>query len=212
MTDRTQLRLVVAEDDFLVGTEVVRLAESIGCKVLEVARDGDQAVELVRRLRPDVALLDIKMRHVTGLEAARLIRDQCPVPVVILTAFESPELLREASEAGAGAYLVKPPDAADLERALTIAVARFADLAELRRLNLELKKALDEVRTLSGLLPMCSYCKRIRNDEGYWQQVDAYISAHTGARVSHGYCPDCFREHFPELADQVGPPKVKPPG
>ena len=167
-------------------------------------------MELVGRLQPDLALLDIQMRHVSGLEAARRIRDQCPVPVVILTAFESPELLREASEAGAGAYLVKPPERADMQRALTIAMARFADLVELRRTNLELKKALEEVRTLTGLLPMCSFCKRIRTDEGYWQQVDAYICAHTSARVSHGYCEECFKQHYPELSEK-GDPEPEPP-
>ena len=195
------LRLVIAEDDFLVGTEVVRVAESIGCSVLGVARDGDRAVELVRTLRPDLALLDIQMRQVTGLEAARRIRDECPVPVVILTAYDSPELLTEATEAGVGSYLAKPPDRTEMQRAFTIARARFADLAALRQTNLELRRALDQVKTLSGLLPMCCYCKRIRTDQGYWQAVDAFISARTDATISHGMCQDCFQKNFPDDPD-----------
>lgn len=207
MSNTDRLRLVLAEDDFLVGTEVVRLAGSLGYEVVGVARHGPQAVDLVRQLRPGLAVLDIQMGATSGLEAARRIRDECPVPVVILTAFESPELLREASEAGVGAYLTKPPDRAEMERAFAIATARFADLAELRRVNLELRRALDEVRTLSGLIPMCSFCKRIRNDEGYWEQVAAYISSRTGAMVTHGFCPECMDEHYPEVSEGPDPAK-----
>jgi CheY-like chemotaxis protein len=215
MRDPLKLRVVVAEDDFLVGAEVVRLAESLGCEVLAVARDGAQAVEFVRTLRPDLALLDIQMRQMTGLEAARRIRDVHPVPVVVLTAFESPELVREASEAGVGAYLTKPPERGELQRAIAIAVARFADMTALREANLRLQQALDEVRTLSGLLPMCCFCKRIRNDAGYWQAVDAYITTHTNARVSHGFCPDCAKVHYPDDVEDgssgAAPPGGKPP-
>jgi AmiR/NasT family two-component response regulator len=198
MSSPAKPRIVVAEDDFLVGTEVVRLAESLGCDVVGVARDGAQAVAMVKAQAPDLALLDIQMRSVSGLEAARRIRDECPVPVVILTAYESPELVREASEAGVGAYLTKPPERSEMERAITIARARFADLVALRKANLALQRALDEVRTLSGMLPMCCFCKRIRTDEGYWQQVDAYICSHTNALVSHGFCPECAQKHYPE--------------
>lgn len=200
----TKLRVVIAEDDFLVGTEVVRLAESLGCEVLGVARDGGQAAEMVRDLGPDLAILDVQMRGVSGIEAARRIRDARPVPVVILTAFESPELVAEASEAGVGAYLTKPPERAELQRAMTIAVARHADLTALREANAKLRQALDEVRTLSGLLPMCCFCKKVRTDEGYWQAVDAYICAHTAAKVSHGFCPECAAKHYPE---ENGPAK-----
>jgi hypothetical protein len=104
----------------------------------------------------------------------------------------------EASEAGAAAYVTKPPDRGELQRAITIATARFADLVALRKANAELKKALDEVKTLTGLLPMCCFCKKVRTDEGYWQQVDAYITSHTTAKVSHGFCPECARKHYPE--------------
>ncbi len=196
------LRVLIAEDDFLVCTEIARLVESLGYEVVGTARDGAQAVESVKLLKPDVALLDIQMRPVGGLEGARRIRDQCPVPVIMLTAYESPELVSEASAAGAAAYVTKPPDRGELQRAITIATARFADLQELRRLNEQLQKALAEVKTLSGLLPMCCFCKRVRTDQGYWEQVDAYISARTPAKVSHGFCPDCARKHYPDELDE----------
>jgi hypothetical protein len=116
------------------------------------------------------------------------------------------DLVGQASEAGAGAYLIKPPKAPEVERAITIAMARFADMLELRRLNAELEtrnnelqEALIKVKTLSGLLPICASCKKIRDDQGYWLQVEVYIREHSDAEFSHGLCPDCARELYPEL-------------
>lgn len=199
MSEPKALRVVIAEDDFLVATEVGRIVEALGGKVVGTARDGNQAVELVRSLAPDVALIDVQMHPVGGLEAARRIRDACPVPVIMLTAYESPALVAEASEAGAAAYVTKPPDRGELQRAITIAMARFADLVELRKVNAELQRALEEVRTLTGLLPMCCFCKKIRTDQGYWQRVDSYITEHTDAKISHAFCPECAREHYPDV-------------
>lgn len=207
MSAAKPLRVVIAEDDFLVATELARLVESLGSEVVATARDGGQAVEAIRTLSPDVALLDVQMRPVGGLEAARRIRDECPVPVIMVTAYESQALVEEASAAGAGAYVTKPPDRGELQRAIAIATARFADMVALRKLAASLRKALDEVRTLSGLLPMCCFCKKIRTDEGYWQQVDAYISLHTDAKVSHGFCPECAALHYPEDLGEGGTPK-----
>jgi GAF domain-containing protein len=72
-------------------------------------------------------------------------------------------------------------------------------LFELRRVATELAEAVVQVKTLSGILPICAFCKRIRTDEGYWQQVEAYVQAHTGAWFSHGYCPECVQKHYPQF-------------
>ena len=68
---------------------------------------------------------------------------------------------------------------------------------ELERTNKELKEALETIKTLHGLIPICSYCKKIRNDQGYWQQIEAYIQEHSGAQFSHGLCPECLEKHYP---------------
>jgi two-component system, sensor histidine kinase and response regulator len=106
--------------------------------VAGAARDGYQAIEMVENLEPDVLILDIQMPRMDGLAAAQQIRERRPLPVVILTAYDSPDLVEEASRAGAGAYLIKPPNGRDLERAITIAIARFQDLVKLDQLNQEL--------------------------------------------------------------------------
>jgi AmiR/NasT family two-component response regulator len=189
--------VVIAEDDFLVAREVNRALTVAGYEVVATAGDGAAAVALVAQHRPAVAVLDMAMPVLDGLGAARRIRDECPTPVVMLTAYDSPEFLAKAAEAGVGAYQIKPPQPAALQQAIEIAVARHADLMELRRLNAELAQALANVKELRGLLPICMHCKRIRNDQGYWERLEAYISQYADVQFSHGVCPECLRTYYP---------------
>jgi AmiR/NasT family two-component response regulator len=197
-----QLAVLVVEDDYLVSLEVVRTAEEAGFKVLGVASDGLEALDLVRKTSPQAVLLDIQMPGMNGFEVARRIRDEMPTPVVIMTAYEGRELIAEAKAAGVGAYLTKPPKVSSVTSAVEIAVARHEDMMELRRVNEELKNALQQVKTLTGLLPICSHCKKVRDDTGYWQQVEDYVSGHADVEFSHGVCPDCVRKHYAEFADE----------
>lgn len=199
MDRKDQMTVLVAEDDYIVGEEVARLLRSCGFTRILHAYDGSEAVETTCRERPGVALLDVRMPGVDGLEAARRIQERCPTPVVMLTAYESRELVEKAAAAGAGAYVIKPARAGDLERAIFIATTRHADLVELRGRNEQLRKALDEIKQLRGILPICSYCKSIRNDEGFWQKVETYIREHSEAEFSHGICPECLRTRYPEI-------------
>jgi signal transduction histidine kinase/AmiR/NasT family two-component response regulator len=135
----SQTRVLIVEDDPLVCRMIQGLLDELGYAVAGKAADGGQAVELTERLRPDVVLMDIKMPDTNGIDATRRILDQCPTPVVVLSAYETPELLKEASAAGVGAYLVKPPNVRELERAISISIARFDDMMELRRQKAELE-------------------------------------------------------------------------
>ncbi|MFQ5575485.1 MAG: ANTAR domain-containing response regulator [Anaerolineae bacterium] len=197
MNANQKIRVLIAEDDYLVSKMIRGLLDKIGYTIIGEASDGLEAVELTQRLKPDVILMDIKMPDIDGIEATRRIQECCPTPIVALTAFDTQKLVKRASEVGFGAYLVKPSNAPEMERAVTIAMARFDDMKELRRLNRELKDALVKVKTLSGLLPICASCKKIRDDQGYWQQVEIYIRDHSEAEFSHGLCPDCARTLYP---------------
>lgn len=206
MNDNETIRVLVAEDDFLVKAEVVRILSTKSYEIVGLASSGREALEMTASLKPDVILMDIKMPELNGLEATRQIQEKWPTPVVILTAHESRDLVNEASKVGAGAYLTKPLRPEELERALTIAMARHDDLMQLRSLNhtletknSELASALAEIKTLRDILPICSFCKKIRDDQGYWNQVEQYISDHTGTKFSHGICDDCMAEHYPEF-------------
>jgi two-component system, response regulator PdtaR len=199
MTTDKSKTVLVAEDDYLVSEEIVRGLKALGYKNIIEVSDGIAAVEETCTLRPDIVLMDIKMPKLDGLEATRQIQDRCPAPVVILTAYESEELLKKAGEAGIAAYLTKPLKQGELERAIVIALARHRDLMELRRLNRALRLALAEVKELRGILPICASCKKIRDDKGYWQQIETYISDHSEAEFSHGICPACAEKLYPEL-------------
>lgn len=126
------VRVLVAEDNHLIGETVKMMLEEKGYAVVGRAMNGRETVEMTQSLRPDVVLMDIKMPDMDGLEATRRIYEHCPTPVVVLTAYKTAELVEEASAAGAGAYLVKPSNAHEMERAITIAMARFGDMMKLR--------------------------------------------------------------------------------
>lgn len=206
MSNQKNVRVLVVDDNPSVSDTIQTMLEEMGYTVVGKARDGKSAVEITQSLQPDVILMDVGMPHMDGIQATQHIQASCPTPVVVLTAHEPSELVGRAGVAGVGAYLVKPPKAPEIERAIIIAMARFADMMELRRLNAELqasnqelKHALDQVKILRGLLPICMGCKRIRDDDGYWQQLETYIRDHSEAEFSHGLCPDCAEELYPGL-------------
>ncbi len=192
-------RVLIAEDDILVSDTIQEVLAESGHTVIGEAQDGRQAIELTQTLQPDVILMDIKMPEMDGLEAARQIQERCPTPIVILTAHETSELVAQAGAAGVGAYPLKPPERSDMKRAIAIAMARFEDMMELRRLNGELQEALAQVKKLSGFLPICASCETIRDDGGYWQDVAVYVRDHSDADFTHGVCPDCAKELYSDF-------------
>lgn len=205
MKNQAYIGVLIAEDDYLVSKMIRGKLEQTGYMIVGEAADGRQAVDMTRAVQPDVVLMDIEMPYLNGIEAAEEIQQHCPTPVVILTAYDTPELIIKASEAGIGAYVRKPPHTKDLQIAITVAMARFGDLMELDRLNetlqlrnKELQAALDQIKTLKGLLPICAQCKKIRDDKGYWHEVEVYIREHSDADFSHGICPSCLRTLYPD--------------
>lgn len=198
------IRIVIAEDDFLICEEVKRILRDSRYTIIGEACNGEEVVKMASELNPDVVLMDIKMPKLDGLEASRQITEHTPLPIVILTAYESSELVEQASQIGVGAFLGKPPLFVDIDRAITIAMARHHDLMEMRRLNMELQNALDNIKTLKGILPMCCVCGVIRDDskselgKGVWKKMDQYIIEKTSAKVSHTYCPKCYNKAMEE--------------
>jgi AmiR/NasT family two-component response regulator len=197
MTD-TPVRVLVAEDDAFVAELIENDLRAIGAVVVGRAPDGLSAVEMTASLEPDVVLMDIKMPKLDGIKAALAIQGARPTPVVMVTAYDDLQTVEGAAEAGAGAFLTKPTSPSALTQAIIIARARFADLMKLRRLNAELRAALASVKTLSGFLPICSGCKKIRDTAGSWQEVEVYVRDHTSAEFTHGLCPACAHRLYPE--------------
>ena len=128
MKERESTRVLIVEDDYLVGEMIKGLLEEAGYTVVGEAADGLEAIEMIQSLRPDVVLMDIMMPVMDGIEATRLIYERCPTPVVVLTAYHTPEMVERANAAGAGAFLVKPANVCEMERAITVAIAHFGDI------------------------------------------------------------------------------------
>jgi AmiR/NasT family two-component response regulator len=205
MNKERALRVIIAEDDFLVSKEISRCVKKLGYAVVSEVSTGIEVIEKTYELKPDAVLMDIQMPGMNGLEASRRIQARCPTPVVVMTAYESQDLLEKACETGVGAYLTKPPKTSELERAITISMARHADLMNCRKLyeelaarNREIENALAEIKTLKGLLPICAACKKIRDSKGYWEQIEAYLKDHSDVEFSHSICPECAQELYPE--------------
>ena len=147
-------RIVLAEDEEIIRLDLRESLQEEGYEVVGDVGRGDKAVELVRVTKPDVAIFDIKMPGMSGLEAAKIVSDEKICPVVMLTAFSQREIIEQARDAGALAYLVKPFQKTDLVPAIELAIARFAELRSLSGevaalgAQLEIRKLVDRAKGL----------------------------------------------------------------
>jgi sigma-B regulation protein RsbU (phosphoserine phosphatase) len=199
------MRVLVADDDRTATTILARTLTSWSLDVT-VVDDGEKAWTVISKDGPpSLAILDWMMPTLDGPELCRRIRANpatAPIYVMLLTSRSAHADLVAGLEAGADDYLVKPFDLSELRARVHVGM-RVATLQErLADRVAELQAALTSVKQLSGLLPICSYCKRIRSDKDYWEQVDSYIAHHSEAEFSHGICPTCYTKVMEEL-DEV---------
>jgi CheY-like chemotaxis protein len=167
------------------------------------AADGDGGVDLI--------LLDIMMPEMNGIEACRHIKSfghLRDIPIIMVTANAEVEDLQLAFAAGAMDYITKPVKKVELLARVgsALALKRETDARklwerELMERNHQLEKALEEVKVLRGFISICSSCKKIRNDQGKWEQLEAYIQQHSEALFSHGICTDCMKKLYPDFAN-----------
>ena len=169
-----------------------------------LARDGEEAWSILTGPQPPaIAILDWVMPGCDGVEVCRRVRAALPpisLYIILLTARGGSEDIVAALESGADDHVAKPFDREELLARLRVG-ERIIGLqnALVQRIR-DLQDALSEIKTLQGLLPICSYCKRIRDDQNYWSQIEGYISKHSDARFSHGICPECYERIVkPEL-------------
>jgi len=149
------MRILVAEDETIIRLDLRGLLERAGYDVVAEARDGEEAVELARRHEPDLALMDVKMPRLDGIEAARRMLEERPIPIVMLTAFDQRELVERAAEAGVYGYLVKPFREQDVVPAIELAKARYEELVAVRADADSLTQALADRKVIErakGLL------------------------------------------------------------
>ena len=186
-------KIMVVEDQTLISESIQHSLKKLGYDVAGHASTGEQAVELARRTSPDLVLMDINLPgKLDGIEAAREIRE-LSIPVVYLTGYTDPTTVQRAQISAPYGYIVKPFAERELEITISIALYRQQIDKEKDRLLTDLQYALAQVKCLSGMLPICCRCKKIRDDTGYWQQIEDYVRQHSEADFTHGYCPECAK-------------------
>lgn len=200
------MKVLIAEDDRFSRRMLEEQLTRWGYTVL-AAQDGAEAwVLLQMQDGPEIAILDWMMPEIDGLELCRRCREHPTLKsmhVLMLTAKGDTSSIVEALEAGADDYVVKPFHQAEL-RARIHAGARIVELRnELNERIRELQKAHLQVRQLQGLLPICSYCKRIRDVASQWQNLESFITTHSDTQISHGICPDCYERIVKPEIDQI---------
>jgi DNA-binding response OmpR family regulator len=218
LSDRNLILFV--DDDALTRNVTTRVLEGAGFAVV-LATTGLAGLELVRQHRPDLILLDVNLPDLSGVEVCRQIKaDPALAHLFVVMASASQITSDQQSaglEAGADGYIARPIANRELlarveaflriKRVETALRQREAELQtalrEKEHLITELKAALSEVKTLSGLLPICAGCKKVRDDQGFWSQVETYVSQHTDATFTHGLCPGCIAKYYPELAEET---------
>jgi phosphoserine phosphatase RsbU/P len=189
------MRVLIAEDDLVSRKVLESTLTKWGHEVL-VAENGSEALDiLLQDDAPNLALLDWMMPLVEGLEVVRQVRaaGHRPLPYMIMvTARTDKGSLVQGLEAGADDYVTKPFDRDELRARLQVGCRMIELHTKLVQHARQLEDTLAQVKLLQGLLPMCCYCKRIRDDGNYWHQLECYIMGHSEARFSHGICPHCM--------------------
>jgi CheY-like chemotaxis protein len=178
----------------------------------ELLRD---ALNYLSKNTVDVILLDLSLPDSKGLETVKKMGEgEKNAPIIILTGLDDDATAIQALQHSVQDYLNKNwTDSILLHRSIKYSIERFNNIKEKERLIRELKEALDNIKTLRGLLPICAGCKNIRNDDGYWIQVESYLKSHSDLNFTHSICPDCVKKLYPEFSrnKKVGGEKRRHP-
>ncbi len=189
------MRVLIADDDRIAATLLAQTLRQWEFDVT-VAIDGAAALRHLQDAvaTPTLAILDWMMPQLEGADVCRRVRREMPLAnmyLMLLTSLESKDRIVAGLEAGADDYLIKPFDPDELRARINVGVRVLTLQDRLAERVKELQAALANVKQLHGLLPICSYCKRIRGDDQYWTAVESYIAERSNAQFSHGICPPC---------------------
>lgn len=201
------MRILVAEDDPVTRRILETSLGRLGWDVI-TASDGTSAWRILENLDgqnpPELVLLDWMMPGMDGIEICRKLRSTPGfelVYIILLTSRSETEDLAMGLMAGANDYITKPFHPAELESRVRVGQRMVKLQTSLSVRIKELEEALREVKRLQGLLPICSYCKKVRNEANYWEQVDSYLSSHSDLDFTHSICPACTDKMMKELEE-----------
>ncbi|HXG84988.1 MAG TPA: response regulator transcription factor [Pyrinomonadaceae bacterium] len=189
------MNILIAEDD-PVSRRMLEITLGKWDYEIVVTENGTEALKVLESdAAPPLAILDVMMPGIDGLEVCRRIRrvpTRTPPFIILLTAKDGKEDVIGGIKAGANDYLTKPFNREELRVRLHVGFKTVELQRQLADRVAELENAVAHIKQLQGILSICSYCKNIRNSENDWEHVEGYISEHTKAQFSHGICPDCY--------------------
>ena len=204
------MRILVAEDDAVTRKLLESTLGRLGLDVITAA-DGNAAWNALETLKgkdaPELAVLDWMMPGLEGIQILRRLRTTPGFEllyVILLTSRTDKEDVAYGLAAGANDYIAKPFDPSELEARVRVGERMVKLQRSLAARVAELEVALAHVQRLQGLLPICSYCKKVRNEADYWEQVDSYLTSHSDVRITHGICPQCLETMMKQL-DEASP-------
>ena len=200
---------VLVADDHDVNRKLLRtILTAVGYDVVEAGNGIDALNVLQTASHPVVGLIDWEMPQMEGIEVcrkARLLSNTTPpLFLILVTVRDSKQDVVAGLLAGANDYITKPFDKTELLARVKVGSQMVELQQTLTERVEELREALMRVKQLGGLLPICSYCKKIRDDQNYWQQVEAYVGKHSEAQFSHSICPECYEEKVKPQMIQLG--------
>ena len=188
----TNVSVLLVEDDPSTALLVGTVLRGQGYAVAGTAESGPQAMEMAVALRPDLVLMDIFLSGpMDGIEAAAGIRADPGCPIVFLTSHTDPEVLARARTVEPHGYLLKPLDPRALLPTIELALHKHRMERERQEMTEQLQSALAEVEQLRGLFPVCAWCRRVRDDGGYWDSIEGYLAKHLNTQYTHGICNEC---------------------
>jgi len=194
--------IILIVDDVSINLQVLgNILKKSGYKI-SAALSGKQALTIIENTKPDLILLDIMMPEMDGFEMCKILKSKPEtkdIPIIFLTAKTEKQDVIDGINLGAVDYVTKPFNSTELLARVNNHIELKLSKDELQRVNKELTNSLAQIKLLKGLIPICANCKKIRDDTGFWQEVESYISHHTDANFSHGICPDCMKELYPDI-------------
>ncbi len=189
------MKVLIVEDDFTSQMILENILTKFGFEVIKSC-NGQEAWEVLQKANPPhLILLDKVMPIMDGLTLCKKIRENKQYDafyIILLTGQNESEDIIEGLKAGANDYLTKPYDTGELLARIGVGKRTIELQMSLEKKIAELNEAINHVKTLQGLIPICSYCKKIRDDSQYWQQIESYVAEHTNAQFSHSVCPECY--------------------
>jgi len=200
------MRILIVEDEKVTRLRLEKTLNQWGFET-ESCTNGETALK--RLCEPDpprLCILDWLMPGMEGTELCRRIREKFPDEsfyFILLTARQGVDNIIEGLSAGADDYMTKPFAARELRSRIDVGLRVIGLERTLAEKIKQLETAIEDVKQLRGLLPICSYCTKIRNDEDYWEQVETYISRHSDVAFSHSVCPDCYEKHVKPVLEKM---------